>query len=224
MQIEPIATIENRFTEKFGIPRQSGKVKNISKIIFAEKYRTNDAIRGIDGFSHIWLIFDFSLAHRDEHSLTVRPPRLGGNKRMGVFATRSPYRPNSLGLSAVKLLGVEETEKGPVLLVEGADLLNGTPIYDIKPYVPYSDSIPSAAGGFTEENADYYLDVLFEVDTKNINSDIISEIKEILREDPRPQYKEDGDKVYKMRYAGFDISFSVKDKCARVIKIDEKKI
>lgn len=222
MQIEPIAFIKNRFTEKFGIPRQSGKVKNLSEIIFVEKFRSKDAIRGIEGFSHLWLIFDFSLSHKDEPALTVRPPRLGGNKRVGVFATRSPFRPNSLGLSAVRLIGVKDTKEGPALVVEGADLLNDTPIYDIKPYIPYCDSIPAALGGFTNSNTDYYLDVAVECEVSHLNAEIIEEIKQILREDPRPQYKEDSDNVYKMRYGGYEVAFTVKEKKARITAIDEK--
>lgn len=223
MQIEPVAIIKNRYEEKFGIPRQPGKVENLSEITFCPKYRSPDAIRGLEGFSHLWLIFDFSKSHKENTSLTVRPPRLGGNRRMGVFATRSPFRPNSLGLSAVKLLDIKNTENGPVLMVSGADLLSGTPIYDIKPYIPYCDSIPDALGGFTEENADYYLSVTFACETEGISEEYRREIAAILREDPRPQYKEQGEKQYKMRYGKYDITFTVRNKTATVVKIDEYK-
>ena len=223
MNIEPVAIIKNRFCEKFGIPRQPGKVNNISEIVFMPQYRSPDAVRGLEGFSHLWLIFDFSLAHKENTALTVRPPRLGGNRRMGVFATRSPFRPNSLGLSAVKLMEIKNTAEGPVLTVSGADLLCGTPIYDIKPYIPYCDSIAEASGGFTEENADYFLSVEFICDTGGLDEAYLREIEEILREDPRPQYKEQGEKIYKMRYGKYDVSFSVQNGTARVKKIDEYK-
>lgn len=223
MEIEPVAFIKNRFCEKFGIPRQPGKVDNLSEIVFTEKYRSIEAVRGLEGFSHLWLIFDFSQAHRQSGALTVRPPRLGGNKRMGVFATRSPFRPNNLGLSAVKLVRIKNTAQGPVLTVSGADLLSDTPIYDIKPYIPYCDSIPDAADGFTAENADYYLSVRFDCDISRVDGEYLREIEAILREDPRPQYKEQGEKIYKMRYGIYDISFSVLDNVARVKEINEYK-
>ena len=152
MEIKKIAVIENGYTEKFGVPRQSGLVNTVlSKIIFEKEYRVKEAVRGLEDFSHLWLIWDFSLAHKTDWSPTVRPPRLGGNQRVGIFATRSPYRPNPLGLTVVKLEKVEiDRELGPVLYVSGADLMNGTPIFDIKPYIPYADAIPSAVGGFTD--------------------------------------------------------------------------
>ena len=221
MEIKPIAYIKNRYIEKFGIPRQPLKVKNISEIVFEKEYATPDAVRGLEGFSHIWLIFDFSMSHKDNPSLTVRPPRLGGNKRLGVFATRSPFRPNSLGLSAVKLLKVNSEDGKISLTVEGADLLNNTPIYDIKPYIPYADSIKEATSGFTSENSDYFLEVTFDEGIKGISEDYLKEIEQIIKEDPRPQYKEDSDNIYKMRYGKYDVSFTVKDKTARIVEINE---
>jgi tRNA-Thr(GGU) m(6)t(6)A37 methyltransferase TsaA len=163
MEIKPVAYIRTDFQDKFGIPRQSGRVPTLlGRIVFEPSYRSPEAIRGIEEFSHLWLIFGFSAAKRGRRALTVRPPRLGGNKRVGVFATRSPYRPNSLGLSLVRLERIEESEgEGAVLVVSGVDLLDGTPIYDIKPYLPYADAKPDAIGGFGEEMRDYALEVDF---------------------------------------------------------------
>ncbi|MBR0466172.1 MAG: tRNA (N6-threonylcarbamoyladenosine(37)-N6)-methyltransferase TrmO [Clostridia bacterium] len=223
MEIKPIAYIKNRFSEKFGIPRQPLKVNNFSEIVFEKEYAKLDAVRGLEGFSHIWLIFDFSMSHREKPSLTVRPPRLGGNKRIGVFASRSPFRPNSIGLSAVKLCKIKAENGKLSLIVEGADLLNGTPIYDIKPYIPYADSIKDATSGFTSENADYLLEVTFDEGIKGISEDYKTEIEQIIKEDPRPQYKEDNENIYKMRYGKYDVSFTVMKKTARVVKIDEYK-
>ena len=224
MEIKPIAFIKNRYTDKFGIPRQPDKVSNISEIVFEPEYRNEDALREIEGFSHLWLIFDFSLSHRDEFVPVVRPPRLGGNKKVGVFASRSPYRPNSLGLSVVRLSGIEKTaDRGTVLRVTGADLLNGTPIYDIKPYIPYCDSVPDAKEGYTATNTDYRLKVEFCCDVSGLSDDFIKEIEEILSEDPRPQYKKGDEKVYRMHYGDLDISFKVEGNTAKVIKTDEYK-
>lgn len=223
MEIKPIAYIKNRYSEKFGIPRQPLKVNNFSEIVFEKEYAKIDAVRGLEGFSHIWLIFDFSMSHREKPSLTVRPPRLGGNKRIGVFASRSPFRPNNIGLSAVKLCKIKAENGKLSLIVEGADLLNGTPIYDIKPYIPYADSIKDATSGFTSENADYLLKVTFDEGIKGISEDYKTEIEQIIKEDPRPQYKEDNEKIYKMRYGKYDVSFTVMKKTARVVKIDEYK-
>lgn len=222
MEIKPIAFIKNRYTDKFGIPRQPDKVSNVSEIVFEPQFRNDDALREIEGFSHLWLIFDFSLSHREEFVPVVRPPRLGGNKKVGVFASRSPFRPNSMGLSAVKLLGVEKTtDRGSVLKVTGADILNGTPIYDIKPYIPYCDCIPDAKEGFTAINGDYRLAVEFSCETSQVSEEIIREISEIIAEDPRPQYKKGDTKIYKMRYGGYDISFKVDADKAEVVAIDE---
>ena len=190
-----IARIYNDFKEKFGIPRQSGILSDFkSKIVFEPEYRVKEALRGIDGYSHLWLIWEFSEAKRKEFSPTVRPPRLGGNKRMGVFATRSPFRPNPIGLSSVKLIEIKDTaNEGTVLLVTGADLLDGTPIYDIKPYLAFTDSHPDAVSGFAEEVKDYSLDVDFPTSLLNlISAEKRESLSRLLADDPRPSYIEDG--------------------------------
>ena len=217
-----IATMKSDFSEKFGIPRQSGLVDDlVSTIIFEPEYRTMDALRGLEDFSHLWILWQFSKAVRESWSPTVRPPRLGGNIRMGVFATRSPFRPNEIGLSAVKILGIEQTERfGPVIHVSGADLMDGTPIFDIKPYIPYCDSYPEAAGGFTSTADDYLLDVI-------IPHQLLDKIPEnkrkaligILSHDPRPSYQSDSNRIYGLNFAGFNIGFTVKDKVLTVTKI-----
>jgi tRNA-Thr(GGU) m(6)t(6)A37 methyltransferase TsaA len=167
-EITPIAYIHNDFKEKFGVPRQSGRVETISEIVFEPQFRDENALLGMEQFSHLWLIFDFSLSHRDKWSPTIRPPRLGGNKRVGVFASRSPFRPNNLGLSVVKIEQIKKTaDRGTVLIVSGADLIDNTPIYDIKPYIPYADSIPDALGGYAEENKDHKLEVIFPEELKH---------------------------------------------------------
>ena len=207
-----IARIHNDFKEKFGIPRQSGLTGQLrSRIVFEPEYRNPDAIRGIDGYSHLWLIWQFSKAQRDGWSPTVRPPRLGGNKRVGVFATRSPYRPNPIGLSSVRLEEIEVTDtEGTVLIVSGADLLDGTPIYDIKPYLAYADSHQNAIGGFADPVRDYTLKVDFckELLSKIDNSKQNSLI-EILSQDPRPSYQNDPEREYGMRFAEYEIFFKV---------------
>ena len=210
--IEPIAVMRSDFPTKFGIPRQSGLAKSLrSTIVFEPKYRNDEALRGLEGFSHLWIIWQFSEAVRTEWSPTVRPPRLGGNTRMGVFATRSPFRPNSLGLSCVELVGLEQTENnGTVIHVAGADLMNGTPIFDIKPYVPYSDAHPQALGGFTSTADDFLLQVDFPpVLLERIPEDKHEALKEVLSHDPRPSYQADSDRIYGLSFAGFDIRFSV---------------
>ena len=217
-----VARIHCDFKEKFGIPRQSGLVPQLrATIVFEPEYRNPDALRGIEGYSHLWLIWSFSKAERDTWSPTVRPPRLGGNTRVGVFATRSPFRPNSIGLSCVTLEEVRlQSPEGPVLIVGGADLLDGTPIYDIKPYLPYVDSYPDARGGFGAEKADYALDLCF---PKNLEERIAPEKREALRGllagDPRPSYQHDPDRVYGVKYADYDVRFSVKDGLLTVIDI-----
>ena len=210
--IQPIARMKSDFPTKFGIPRQSGLVEELrSTIIFEPEFRNPDTLRGIEGYSHLWLIWQFSEAVRTDWSPTVRPPRLGGNTRMGVFATRSPFRPNSLGLSCVKLLGVEQTEKfGTVIHVGGADLMDGTPIFDIKPYIPYSDCHEEAVGGFTDTAKDF----LLQVDFPATLLQKIPEVKRdaamaVLSHDPRPSYQKDGDRVYGLSFAGFNIRFTV---------------
>lgn len=222
IRIEPIAHMKSDFPSKFGIPRQSGLVSELrSTVIFEPKYRNADALRGIEGFSHLWIIWQFSEAVRQEWSPTVRPPRLGGNTRLGVFATRSPFRPNSLGLSCVRLLGVEQTEEfGCVIHVAGADLMDGTPIFDIKPYIPYSDAHPGALGGFTDQ-ADPFL---LEVDFPDHLLQLLPEDKQaaaigVLSHDPRPSYQKSQSRVYGLSFAGFDIRFSVRESILSVLEV-----
>ena len=220
--IEPIATMRSDFPSKFGIPRQSGLVKSLrSTIVFEPKYRNDDALRGLEDFSHLWLIWQFSEAVNKDWSPTVRPPRLGGNTRMGVFATRSPFRPNSLGLSCVEILGLEQTkENGMVIHVAGADLMDGTPIFDIKPYIPYSDSHPHALGGFTATADNFLLDVDFPAELLQlIPAEKQTAVQELLSHDPRPSYQRDPDRVYGLPFAGFDIRFTVTDKTLYVKEV-----
>ena len=195
LTIKPIGYIQTDFDEKFGIPRQSGRAPSLTaRVVFNPEYRSKDALRGIEGFSHLWLLFDFSLAHKDGFTPLVRPPRLGGNKKVGVFASRSPFRPNHIGLSSVRLIKVEKTEEfGHTLLVAGADLLNGTPIYDVKPYLPFTDCHPDAFGGYADEQKDYKLKVEFcEELFSLLPEEKIQALKECLEDDPRPSYQEDG--------------------------------
>lgn len=210
--IQAIARIRSDFPTKFGIPRQSGLVEDLrSTVVFEPEYRNPDALRGIEEFSHLWLIWQFSQAVRQGWSPTVRPPRLGGNTRMGVFATRSPFRPNNLGLSCVRLLGIEHTrEYGPVLHVGGADLMDGTPIFDIKPYIPYADAHPEAAGGFTDTAGDFLLDVDFPAELLSLlPEDKRAAAQGVLSHDPRPSYQHKPGRVYGLNFAGFDIRFTV---------------
>lgn len=205
-----IAKIYTEFDEKFGIPRQSGLVEEtVGKIVFEPEYRNPEALRGIDGYSHLWLIWQFSKAIREEWSPTVRPPRLGGNKRMGVFATRSPYRPNPIGLSSVKLIEVRQTKtEGTVLIVGGADLLSGTPIYDIKPYLAFTDSHPEAKGGFADVVKEYEIEVELSENAKaSLGSDEEKKLISLLRQDPRPSYKSEDEKIYGMKLGGKEIKF-----------------
>ena len=220
-----IAHIRNDFKEKFGIPRQSGLVKGTrAAIVFEEAYRNPDALRGIEGFSHLWLIWSFSKAQRDTWSPTVRPPRLGGNQRMGVFATRSPYRPNAVGLSCVELIDVKlHTENGPVLIVGGADLLDGTPIYDIKPYLPHADCHPEATGGFSSDKVAYALKVQFpETLLERIDEDKRDVVMELLSQDPRPSYQNDPERVYGMVYGKWNVKFTVGEGTLTVIAVEEE--
>ena len=205
-----IAKIYTEFDEKFGIPRQSGLVsETVGKIVFEPEYRNPEALRGIDGYSHLWLLWQFSEAVREEWSPTVRPPRLGGNKRMGVFATRSPYRPNPIGLSSVKLLSTEMTEnEGTVIYVGGADLLSGTPIYDIKPYLAFTDSHPEAKGGFADDVLEYKIEVEFTDDAaKKLSSNEAEKLRKILEQDPRPSYKAEDERSYGMKFEGKEVTF-----------------
>ena len=219
-----IARMKSDFPTKFGIPRQSGLASSLrSTIIFEPEYRSADALRGIEGFSHLWVIWQFSEAIRETWSPTVRPPRLGGNQRMGVFATRSPFRPNPIGLSSVQLLGVEMTEKfGCVLHVAGADLMDGTPIYDIKPYIPYCDCHPNATGGFTDTASEFLLKVDFPTPLLNLlPPEKHTAAIEVLSHDPRPSYHRKPDRIYGVSFAGFDIRFSVQDATLTVLEVNK---
>lgn len=212
MTVRAIAHMRSDFPEKFGIPRQSGLVAQLtSAVVFTPEYRCAEALRGIEGYSHLWLIWQFSENLRDAWSPTVRPPRLGGNERMGVFATRSPFRPNALGLSCVKLESVEQTPAdGTVLRVSGADLMDGTPIFDIKPYLPYADAYPDARGGFTDDAASYLLTVDFpQFLLSRLPCDKHSAAIGVLSHDPRPSYHREEGRIYGLRFAGFNIRFTV---------------
>ena len=222
ISIRPIARMKSDFPTKFGIPRQAGLVEELrSTIIFEPEFRNSDALRGIEDFTHLWLIWQFSEAVREDWSPTVRPPRFGGNTRLGVFATRSPFRPNSLGLSCVRLLGVEQTETcGTVLHVGGADLMDGTPIFDIKPYIPYSDCHPEASGGFTDTASDFLLDVVFPEDLlQRIPEEKRDAAIGVLSHDPRPSYQRKPGRIYGLTFAGFDIRFTVDEKTLTVVDI-----
>lgn len=222
VSIHIIARMHSDFATKFGIPRQSGLVEELrSTIVFEPEFRKADALRGIEAFSHLWIIWQFSEAVREEWSPTVRPPRLGGNTRMGVFATRSPFRPNHLGLSCVRLLGVEHSaEHGTVLIVGGADLMDGTPIFDIKPYIPYGDCHTEATGGFTDHVADFLLDV----DFPQPLLDLLPKDKQaaavgVLSHDPRPSYQKKTDRIYGLTFSSFDIRFTVDGNKLTVIEV-----
>ena len=220
--IKAIAHMKSDFPTKFGIPRQSGLVESLrSTIIFEPEYRNPDALRGIEGYSHLWLIWQFSQVVRENWSPTVRPPRLGGNIRMGVFATRSPFRPNNLGLSCVRLLGVEETkEYGTVLHVGGADLMDATPIFDIKPYIPYGDAHPEAVGGFTDHAGDFLLHVVFPDELlKKLPEDKQDAALGVLAHDPRPSYQRNPERIYGLTFAGFNIRFQVKKDTLTVTEV-----
>lgn len=217
-----IAKIHTDFPTKFGIPRQSGLSTNEAVIVFEPEYRQEEALRGIEEYSHLWLIWEFSEVKNKQWSPTVRPPRLGGNKRVGVFATRSPFRPNPVGLSCVKLLKKEKTAQGTVLLVSGADMMDNTPIYDIKPYIPYADCHPEAQGSFAEKHKNYSLQVeCCEELMSLVPESKRTPLMEILAQDPRPSYIDDPDRVYGFEYAGFEIKFTVKDKTLKVTDISK---
>lgn len=222
MEVKPIAHIETDFPTKFGVPRQSGLVKGLKgRIVFEPEYRDPEALRGLDGFSHIWLLWDFSESRREDSKWqpTVRPPRLGGNRRMGVFATRSPFRPNNIGLSSVRIIGIAlHTLDGPVIEVEGADLMDRTPIFDIKPYLPFTDSHPDALAGFTEETSNNQLltvhfsnEVLSAFDKEHIEA-----LQEILLSDPRPHYHDDAERIYAMEFAGREVKFCMDEESIEV--------
>lgn len=220
MEMTPIAHIRSDFSEKFGIPRQSGLVEELrASIVFESPYRDPSALRGIDGFSHLWLIWEFSQSRG--WSPTVRPPRLGGNKRLGVFATRSPFRPNPIGLSCVRLLEVrQDRELGPVLVVAGADLMDSTPIYDIKPYLPYADCKPGAAGGFASVPKEASLTVdCPEALLAAVPEDKRPALLAVLAQDPRPQYQDDRSRVYGMSFVGLEVRFRVEGERLTVVEI-----
>ena len=220
--MEPIAHIHTDFTSKFGVPRQAGLVKELrATIVFAPEYRNPEALRGLDGFSHLWLIWEFSQCVGKPWSPTVRPPRLGGNARMGVFATRSPFRPNPIGLSSVRLDRIEYTDDlGPVLRVRGADLVDGTPILDIKPYLPYGDCHPEAEGGFASEPARPTLQVEFPPTLlERLPPDRRDALREVLALDPRPRYQQDPERVYGFSFAGHEVKFTVDDEVLHVTDI-----
>ena len=216
-----IARISTPFGEKFGVPRQSGLVDTAAKIVFEPPFRSVEAVRGLEGFSHLWLLWQFD-RNGEKWSPTVRPPRLGGNRRLGVFATRSPFRPNPIGLSCVELEKVDfDAPDGPVLHVRGADLVDGTPIFDIKPYVPYADAHPEAAGGFTTALDDAPLAVEFpEIWRKSFTAEQQEAITGILERDPRPHYHDDPERIYGMTFAGRDVHFFVREQTAVVCGIE----
>ena len=224
--VRVIARIRSDFKQKFGIPRQSGLVDELeADIVFEPEFRNPEALRGLEGFSHLWLIWEFSQARRESWSPTVRPPRLGGNQRLGVFATRSPFRPNPIGLSCVRLAGVDlHTPDGPVIRVAGADLLDGTPIYDIKPYLPYADCKPNALGGFASAPKEATLAV-------DITEELLSRVPEekrsaltgVLAQDPRPSYQDDPERVYGMAFAGLEVRFRVEGEILTVCAVERAK-
>lgn len=224
--MKQIATIHSDFPSKFGIPRQSGLVEELkATIVFEPEYRDANALRGLEGFSHLWLLWQFSESVREHWSPTVKPPRLGGNERMGVFATRSPFRPNPLGLSCVGLDSIEFTkELGAVIHVAGADLLDGTPIYDIKPYLPHADCRPEAVGGFADEHADYALEVEFpELWLSKVPAQKREALIQVLAQDPRPSYQKDPDRIYGMEFADLEVKFTVNDKVLTVYAVESRK-
>lgn len=222
--ITPVAHIRSDFKDKFGIPRQSGRAPSLTaEIIFLPEYRNPDAIKELDGFSHIWLLFDFSKSHRKSWAATVRPPRLGGNKRVGVFASRSPFRPNPIGLSCVKLERIEKREKeGNVLIVSGADLLDGTPILDVKPYLPFADCIPTATAGYAALGEEHRLNVVCpQALLEELPKDKQEGLMQCLADDPRPSYQDDDLKRYGMQFAGFEIGFTVQENTLTVVNINK---
>ena len=223
MEIQPVAHIHTSFPEKFGIPRQSGLAASLrGKVVFTAQYRNPDCLRGLEGFSHIWLIWEFSANTRHGWQPTVRPPRLGGNEHMGVFATRSPFRPNALGLSCVEVESIEFTSDcGPVINVKGADLMDGTPIYDIKPYIRYSDSRPDAVCGYVDALAERHLEVYVPEDLSVLldEAGIYGSLVETLALDPRPSYHDDPERVYGMAFSGYNVRFRVEGNLLRVSEV-----
>lgn len=227
MEKKIIAHIYNDFETKFGVPRQSGLISAVKgKIIFEKEFRDPSAFRGLEDFSHIWVLWEFSKAISEKWSPTVRPPMLGGNKRVGVFASRAPYRPNSIGMSVLKLEGIELTTKdGPVLYVSGCDMINQTPVLDIKPYLAYTDSVPEARGGFTENLEKRRLEVDFPQELlKLIPEDKREILLEVLKGDPRPSYQHNPEKIYGFGYAGTEIKFAVDGKCLKVMSVERENL
>jgi len=227
VQMRIIAKMKSDFPTKFGIPRQSGLVDSLrSTIVFEPEFRNTDALRGLEDFSHLWIVWQFSEAIREDWSPTVRPPRLGGNTRLGVFATRSPFRPNAIGLSSVKLLGLEHTaEYGTVIHVAGADLMDGTPIFDIKPYIPYADCHADATGGFTDFAEDFLLEVHFPAHLLETLPEAKRQAAlDVLSHDPRPSYQRKPERTYGISFAGFNIRFQVKEKDLTVCEVSKENI
>ncbi|MBQ8253954.1 MAG: tRNA (N6-threonylcarbamoyladenosine(37)-N6)-methyltransferase TrmO [Clostridia bacterium] len=223
MELKIIARIKNDFPTKFGLPRQSGLSSFLSEIVFEKEYSLDEAFRGLEEFSHLIIIWGFSEAERDKWSPTVRPPRLGGNKRVGVFASRSPYRPNSIGLTVVKLVSMDKRDGRIVLTVSGADMMNGTPVYDVKPYLSFADAVPDAVSGFADCVKEYSLDVIFDDNCSNtLDNEHRDTLKQILSQDPRPSYQNDPERIYGFEYAGYEVKFSVKDKTLYVRSITKK--
>ena len=224
MQISPIAYIHTEFSDKFGVPRQSGLAGSLrGTIVFEPEYRNPDAVRGLEGFSHLWLIWGFSANRHDDWQPTVRPPRMGGNDRMGVFATRSPYRPNQLGLSCVEIDSIDTTcHDAPCIYVKGADLMDGTPIYDIKPYIKYADSRPDAVCGYVDALTERRLQVVISKEMASVLNDqsVFEALKETLSLDPRPSYHNDPFREYGLSFAGYNVRFKVDDGCLTVISIE----
>ena len=220
--IRPVAVAHTDFKEKFGVPRQSGRAKSIKgRIVLSPEYDAQ-SVKGLDGFSHIWLVFGFSES-KYTGAMTVRPPRLGGNKRVGVFASRSPNRPNGLGISCVKLDGIETNGGAVTLLVSGIDLIDGTPVYDIKPYHPYADKIEDAIGGYIENTKDYKLKVAFIGGIeKELPESVLTAVTECISDDPRPSYIDDPERIYGMSYGGYEIKFRVKDQTAEIVAVKKE--
>lgn len=223
--MQVVARVHNQFREKFALPRQAGLTEGLlSTVVFEKEFRVKEALRGLEGYSHIWLIWGFHDNKREGWSPTVRPPRLGGNKRMGVFATRSPYRPNPIGLSCVELLEIRETkDQGTVLVVAGADMMDGTPVYDIKPYLPFADSIPHARAGFAGEHEKDGLQVecrqeLLSVFSAQEQKSLLS----LLSQDPRPHYQQDPDRLYGFSFQGMEVRFRVREKVLTVEQVEEE--
>lgn len=229
MEMKMIGRIHTDFATKFGIPRQSGLVPELmGEIVLEPEYRNPDAVRGLEEFSHLWLVWEFSKAVRSDWSPTVRPPRLGGNQRLGVFATRSPFRPNPIGLSCVRLERIDlEDSRKPVILVSGVDMMDGTPIYDIKPYLPYADSYPEARGGFTDETEAWHVIVELPEElatASGIPGEKLQALRGVLEQDPRPRYQKDPQRIYGMSFGEYEVKFTVREDVLRVVELVQREI